>query len=53
MLVKPRTPTPFRPLQTGAQQRINQERAVKASPNSVISMSRMGHDRYAGKQDNK
>lgn len=51
MLVKPRTPTPFRPLQTGTQQHINQERARKASSKSIISMSGIGNDRYGRKRD--
>jgi hypothetical protein len=49
MLVKPRTPTPFRPLRTGVQQLINEERAKKASAPNIISMSGVGNERYGKK----
>lgn len=49
MLVKPRTPTPFRPLQIGIQQRINQDRAKEASAKRIISMSGVGNERYGKK----
>jgi hypothetical protein len=50
MLVKPRTPTPFRPLKRSPQQIINEERAKKASARRIISMSSVGNERYAGKR---
>lgn len=49
MLVKPRTPTPFRPLQTDLQMLINQERAKKASAKRIISISGVGNERYGKK----
>lgn len=49
MLVKPRTPTPFRPLQTDTQQLINEERAKQASAKRIISMSGVGNERYGKK----
>jgi hypothetical protein len=51
MLVKPRTPTKFRPLQSGVQQLINEERAKKASAKRIISMSGVGNERYGRKRD--
>ncbi|WP_158618436.1 hypothetical protein [Candidimonas sp. SYP-B2681] len=49
MLVKPRTPTPFRPLQSDTQQLINEERAKQASAKNIISMSGVGNERYGKK----
>lgn len=49
MLVKPRTPTPFRPLQADTQQLINEERAKQASAKRIISMSGVGNERYGKK----
>jgi hypothetical protein len=51
MLVKPRTPTPFRPLRTEPQQRINQERAKQASTKQIICMASVGNERYSRKRD--
>lgn len=51
MLVKPRTPTKFRPLQSGVQQLINEDRAKKASSKRIISMSGVGNERYGRKRD--
>jgi hypothetical protein len=50
MLVKPRTPTPFRPLQKSAQQRINEERAKKDSAARHVSMSAIGNERYGSRR---
>lgn len=50
MLVKPRTPVPFRPLQTSAQQLINQERAKKVSATRHVSMSAIGNERYGSRR---
>lgn len=49
MLVKPRTPTPFRPLQTDTLLLINEERAKQASAKRIISMSGVGNERYGKK----
>lgn len=51
MLVKPRTPTKFRPLQASVQQLINEERAKKASAQRIISMGGVGNERYGRKRE--
>jgi hypothetical protein len=51
MLVKPRTPTPFRPLRSSVQQLINEERAKQASAKRIIGMSSVGNERYGRKRD--
>ncbi len=51
MLVKPRTPTQFRPLQSGVQLLINAERAKKASAKRIISIGGVGNERYGRKRD--
>jgi len=51
MLVKPRTPTQFRPLQSRVQQLINEERAKQASAKRIISMGGVGNERYGRKRD--
>ena len=50
MLVKPRTPTQFRPLTASVQQKINLKRAQEASAKRIISMGGVGNERYAGKR---
>ena len=52
MLVKPRTPTPFRPLKTSVQLSTNHQRAKQASAPRIISMSSIGNERYGRKRDN-
>ncbi len=52
MLVKPRTPTPFRPFKTGVLLSSNHERAKQASAPRIISMSSIGNERYSRKRDN-
>lgn len=51
MLVKPRTPTPFRPLRSGVQLLINAERAKQASAKQIISIGGVGNERYSRKRD--
>ncbi len=46
MLVKPRTPTAFRPLTSSVRQLINNERAKQASSKRIISMGGVGNERY-------
>jgi len=51
MLVKPRTPTPFRPLKSSVRQAINGERARRASAPRIISMGGVGNERYDRRRD--
>ncbi len=51
MLVKPRTPTPFRELKTGVKLSANHERAKQVSAPRIISMSSVGNERYSRKRD--
>lgn len=52
MLVKPRTPTPFRPFKASTKLSANHERAKQASAPRIISMGSIGNDRYGRKRDN-
>lgn len=51
MLVKPRTPTQFRPLRSTVQQDINNERAKQVSAKRIISMGGVGNERYDRRRD--
>lgn len=51
MLVKPRTPTQFRPLRSSMRQDINNERAKQASAKRIISMGGVGNERYDRRRD--
>lgn len=50
MLVKPRTPTTFRPLSSTVQQLINNARAKEASAKRIISMGGVGNERYGSRR---
>jgi|TARA_R100001244_G_scaffold22357_2_gene23468 hypothetical protein len=51
MLVKPRTPAPFRPFKASSQLIVNHERAKLASAKRIISIGSIGNDRYGRKRD--
>ncbi|CAM5451559.1 hypothetical protein [Eoetvoesiella caeni] len=51
MLVKPRTPTQFRPLRSTVQQDINNARAKQVSAKRIISMGGVGNERYDRRRD--
>ena len=51
MLVKPRTPAPFRPFKASSQLMVNHERAKQASAKRIISIGSIGNDRYGRKRD--